>query len=63
MTTRVKETRKSKGIKQETIAQKVNIALRTYQRYENGTRVPDVYKAQEIANAVNEPVTYLFPLK
>jgi len=62
MTSRVKETRKGKGIKQETMAQKINIGLTSYQRYENGLRIPNVYVAQKIANALNETVAYLFPL-
>ena len=54
--------RETKGLTQIEIAKKSNITKRSYQRYEYGERVPDVYTAQLIAQVLHEPVEKLFPI-
>lgn len=45
------------------VAKKSNITERSYQRYEAGERVPNVYTAQLIAKALSiENVNEIFPL-
>lgn len=61
--TLLKQIRKQQDLKQLEIAKKVNISLMSYQRYEYGERVPDVYTAQLIAQALHTPVEELFPLQ
>lgn len=61
--TLLKQIRKQQGLKQLEIAKKVNISLMSYQRYEYGERVPDVYTAQLIAQALHTTVEELFPLQ
>ena len=60
--TLLKQIRTQQGLKQLEIANKVNISLMSYQRYEYGERVPDVYTAQLIAQALHTTVEELFPL-
>ncbi len=60
--TLLKQIRTQQGLKQLEIANKVNISLMSYQRYEYGERVPDVYTAQLIAQVLHEPVEKLFPI-
>ena len=50
--TLLKQIRTQQGLKQLEIANKVNISLMSYQRYEYGERVPDVYTAQLIAPSI-----------
>lgn len=45
------------------VAEKANITERSYQRYESGERVPSVYTAQLIAEALGvKNVNEIFPL-
>lgn len=60
---KLKKVRETKGLTQIEIAKKSNITKRSYQRYEYGERVPDVYTAQLIAQALHTPVEELFPLQ
>ena len=60
---KLKETRKKAKLKQIEVAKATNISIRAYQRYEYGERVPDVYTAQLIAQALHTPVEELFPLQ
>lgn len=46
----IKELRKLKGLTQEEMASKLEIAQATYCQYETGAKSPNVYIAQEIAN-------------
>ena len=59
---KLKETRKKVKLKQIEVAKATNISIRTYQNYEYGERVPDVYTAQLIAQALHTKVEKLFPL-
>ena len=61
-TTILKQKRKNKGLSQVEVAEKANITIRSYQRYESGERVPNVYIAQEIADILQTDVKELFPL-
>ena len=58
----LKQIRKQKGLKQLQIAKKASISLMSYQRYETGERVPNVYTAQLIAQALQTTVEEIFPL-
>lgn len=60
---KLKETRKKAKLKQIEVAKATNISIRTYQNYEYGERVPDVYTAQLIAQALHTTVEELFPLQ
>ena len=62
MDTALKQVRKGKGISQATVADKSKTSVRTYQRYENGERVPDAYTVQLLANALGTTVEEIFPL-
>lgn len=50
-------------ITQSKIAKEANISVMSYQRYEAGERIPNVYTAQLIAQALQTTVEELFPLK
>jgi len=58
----IKKVRKNKGLLQIQVAKKANILIRSYQRYETGERVPNVYTAQLLAQALQTTVEELFPL-
>ncbi len=60
---KLKETRKKAKLKQIEVAKATNISIRAYQNYEYGERVPDVYTAQLIAQALHTTVEELFPLQ
>lgn len=62
MKNKLKEARKEKGLSQVEVAKKAKISERTYQRYENGERLPDVLTALIIADILNSAVEELFPL-
>lgn len=62
MRNNLKIKRQEKGFTQEQIAQKVNIATRSYQYIEAGERVPNTYTALQIAEVLNTSVEVLFPL-
>ena len=50
--TTLKKQRVAKGLTQRDIALKIGIAENAYQRYEYGTRVPNVLMAMRIAKAL-----------
>ena len=62
MQTILKQVREQKGFTQVEIADKASIAVRAYQRYEAGERVPNVHTAISIANALHTDVKVLFPV-
>jgi transcriptional regulator with XRE-family HTH domain len=61
-TTILKQIRTQQGLTQVEVAKKANIAIRSYQNYEIGERVPNAYTAQLIAQALQTTVEKLFPL-
>lgn len=61
METVLKQIRSQKGFTQVEIADKANIAVRTYQNYEAGERTPNVHIALSLAKVLNCPVEELFP--
>ena len=56
----LKETRKKTGLTQVQVAEKANVPIRVYQRYEAGERVPNARTAKLIARALNSTVEDLF---
>lgn len=58
----LKKVREEKGFTQVEVADKANIAIRTYQNYEAGERVPNVHIALSLARVLNSPVEELFPV-
>ena len=58
--TKLKITRKKQGLTQEYIAKKAKITVMSYQRYEDGKRIPRADKAKLIAKALNSTVEELF---
>ncbi len=45
--------RKKLGITQEEMASKLGVTRQTYCHYENGSRVPSIYRAMQIAKICN----------
>ncbi len=58
--TALKLKRQQKEITQELLAQKTNLLVRTYQRYESGERIPDVRTAIRIAEVLGVPMHQQF---
>lgn len=58
----LKEQRKKAKLTQVKIAKLVGISERAYQQYEADKRIPNVYTAQLIAQALHTTVEKLFPL-
>ena len=48
----LKRLRKIKGLTLKALAEKLNIPVRTYQRYESGERKPDIQTAIRIADTL-----------
>lgn len=61
MKTVLKQKREQKGFTQVEIADKANITVRAYQRYEASERTPNVRVALSLAKVLNCPVEELFP--
>lgn len=49
----LKQRREELRLTQRQVAERADICLRLYQKYENEERVPNVYAAIRIANALN----------
>ena len=58
---KLKQIREERGFTQVQVADKVGITERGYQRYEAGSRTPNVYRAIEIAKALGTSVEILYP--
>jgi transcriptional regulator with XRE-family HTH domain len=58
----LKEQRKKAKLTQAKIAKLAGISERAYQQYEADKRIPNVYTAQLIAQALHTTVEELFPL-
>ena len=56
----LKFEREKKGLTQWDVAKHAGISIRSYQRYEAGNRVPDVYQGQLIAKALGTTVEELW---
>ena len=56
---RLKETRKRRKYTQQNMADALNIALRTYQSYEEESRRPSFEVLAEIGEALNTSIDYL----
>lgn len=57
---KLKTQRKTAQLTQEAVAKRAGISYRAYQNYESGDRVPNVYAALKIADALNSTVEELF---
>lgn len=55
----IKEIRKRKGLTQEEMAQKLDIAQATYSQFETNAKSPNVYLANEIAKILGVSLDYL----
>lgn len=55
---KIKNARKSAGLTQQQVADKVGIAKEVYQRYEYGTRNPRLEKLKAIADACGVDLEY-----
>lgn len=56
---RLREIRIARNMKQQTLADAVNIALRTYQHYEQGDREPSLSTLIALADALDVSVDEL----
>lgn len=60
MKNKLQTCRKAAKLTQEAIAKQCGITTRVYQYYESGGRVPNVYAALKIADALDSSVEELF---
>ena len=60
MKNKLQAYRRAAKLTQEAIAKQCGITTRVYQYYESGGRVPNVYAALKIADALNSTVEELF---
>lgn len=56
---RLRETRMNKGLTQPQMAEALNIALRSYQKYEQGVREPSFSALVQIADVFEVSTDYL----
>jgi len=56
---RLQELRKSKGLTQRECAEKFNMTANSYQRYEYGTRKPEIEKLMLVADYYDVSLDYL----
>lgn len=57
---RIKELRKSLGISQEALAERMDITYQQVQKYENGTNKLNVENIQLIAQILSVPISFFF---
>ncbi|MDE6911086.1 MAG: helix-turn-helix domain-containing protein, partial [Lachnospiraceae bacterium] len=57
---KIQTYRKNKGLTQRELAEKCHLATGTIQQYELGKRKPKIEQIQNIAEALDIPVEYLF---
>lgn len=62
MKNNISQFRKANNLTQRQLAEKLNILYQVFQRYENGTRTPNVDTAIRLAKALNTTVEELFVL-
>lgn len=60
MKNNLKEKRKALNLTQKQVAELVGTQWQVYQRYENGTRLPNVLLAIKVANALKTSVEALW---
>jgi len=56
---RLRETRIQKNLTQQTLADRIKVELRTYQRYEQGVREPSFATLLALADALEVSTDYL----
>lgn len=59
----IRKHRKLKGLTQSELAVLISAHQTTIAAYENGTRKPGIYKAQQLADVLGVSVSELFKLK
>lgn len=57
--TRLRQMRIKRNFTQPVIAEKINVSLRTYQRYEEGSRTPSYELLVQLADILDVPTDYL----
>lgn len=57
---RLREMRMKRGLTQQNMADLINVALRSYQCYETGTRNPSFDLLVKIADTLDVSIDYLF---
>ncbi len=62
MNIKLKHAREKMNLTQEEVANKICVAIRAYQNYEAGVRLPRVDTALRIANALNVDVKEIFSI-
>lgn len=60
---RLRERRMQKNLTQQAMADKIKVELRTYQRYEQGSREPSFATLLAIADALEVSTDYLLGYK
>ena len=56
---RLRSMRMKRGFTQQQLADALNLALRSYQGYEGGTRSPSLYTLVNIVNILDVSIDYL----
>jgi len=59
LNTRLREARMDKGFTQQALSEEVDVALRTYQCYEQGRIAPSLEVLIKLANALDISIDYL----
>ena len=55
----LRDTRMKRKITQQRLADAIDVSLRSYQKYEQGTREPDLAMLVKLADALEVPTDYL----
>lgn len=55
---KIRKARREIDFSQSVLAKKINLSLRTLQRFEEGLTVPDVEELKKISTATNKPLAY-----
>ena len=63
MNQRIRRIRKSKGLTQTRLAERIGIPVQTYNGYELGRRKITTDTLEKIATALNEPIENFFEIK
>ena len=58
----IREVRKSRGLTQMGLSELIGVSYQQVQKYEKGVDNISIERLKQIANAVNAPMTFFFPL-
>lgn len=56
---RLRRLRKRRGLSQQALAERCGLSKNMIGRYEHGKRIPNIYKAREIADVFGVTIDYL----